>query len=99
MGEWREVAARADGAPTRDGRHDAALEEPEQQLYDLRTRARAALRQRVRAQEHRPPRRPAPAWLQAPPAKPPTRGRKTGAAPASLGGKRGPLHDTLPGRA
>ena len=51
--ERREVAGGADRAAARhDGQH-AAVEEREQQLDRLDPRARVALRERVRAQEHR----------------------------------------------
>ena len=51
--ERREVAARADRAAARDARQHAAVEALEQQLDGLDARARVALRERVRAQEHR----------------------------------------------
>ena len=51
--ERREVAARADRAAGRDVREDAAVEALDEQLDGLDARARAALRERVRAQQHR----------------------------------------------
>src|SRR5581483_6990816 len=55
MGERGKVAARADRAPARDDRKHAAVEALEQQLDELGPRARAAFRERVRAQQHRRP--------------------------------------------
>ena len=53
VGERREVAARADRAAARHVRQDAAVQALEQQLDRLDPRARVALRERVRAQQHR----------------------------------------------
>ena len=53
MRERREVAAGADRAAARHARQHAAVEALEQQLDRLDARARVALRERVRAQEHR----------------------------------------------
>ena len=53
MGERREVAAGADGAAARHVRQHAAVEALDEQLDGDRARARVALRQRVRAQQHR----------------------------------------------
>ena len=53
MRERREVAARADRAAARHVRQDAAVEALEQQLDGLDARARVALGERVRAQQHR----------------------------------------------
>ena len=51
--ERREVAAGADGAAARHMRQHAAVEALDEQLDRDRPRARVALRQRVRAQQHR----------------------------------------------
>ena len=51
--ERREIAARADRAAARHARQDAAVEALDQQLDGLDARARVALRERVRAQQHR----------------------------------------------
>ena len=53
MRERREVAGGADRAAARHDRQHAAVEQREQQLDGLDPRARVALRERVRAQEHR----------------------------------------------
>ena len=53
MRERREIAARADRAARGDARQHAAVEALDQQLDRLDVRARVALRERVRAQQHR----------------------------------------------
>ena len=53
MREWREVAARPDGAAARHARDHAALEAPEQKLDRLDARTRRAFRERVGAEDHR----------------------------------------------
>ena len=53
MGERCEVAAGAHRAASRDVRQDAAVEAFDQQLDRLDPRARVALRERVRPQQHR----------------------------------------------
>ena len=55
MGEWREVAARADRASARHLGNHATAETVEQQLRDLEPSPRVALRKRIRAHEHRRP--------------------------------------------
>ena len=51
--ERREITARPDGATARDDREDSAVETLEQELDELGPRAGPALRQRVRAEQHR----------------------------------------------
>ena len=53
MRERREIARRADRAAARHDRQHAAVEALEQQLDRLDARAGVALRERVRAQQHR----------------------------------------------
>ena len=53
VGQRSEVAARADGSAARHFRDDAAAETVEQQLRDLDARTGVALRERVRAHDHR----------------------------------------------
>ena len=53
MRQRREVAARADRAPARDVRQNAAVEELDEQLDGLHARAGETLGEGVRAQQHR----------------------------------------------
>jgi hypothetical protein len=55
MGERREITARADRSTRRHDRHDAAAERGEEKLDRLDSRPGVALRDRVRAKEHRRP--------------------------------------------
>src|SRR5436190_1927230 len=50
---WSQVTARADGASAGDVRHEPTVQAREQELDGLDARTGIALRERVRAQQHR----------------------------------------------
>jgi hypothetical protein len=55
MGQWREIAARANASLLRDRRMEPGIQHGDKQLREVRTRAGITLRDHICAKEHHCP--------------------------------------------